>query len=334
MFWAIRRLMEHVARKRPLVVVIEDIQWAAPAGLDLIEHIADLSRDTPVLLLCPARPDLLDTRPGWGGGKVNATTLLLEPLGTAATDRLIAAMPGGRALPPAVVARVAAAAEGNPLFIEELLGILVDDGFLRESADGSWDAGDDLEGVRIPPSIGALLAARLDSLGPDERAVAERASVVGRIFEQAAVTELATGDLRREVGRSLVALVRKELIRPERSDSAVGEAYKFRHILIRDAAYEAIPKAERARLHEHFADWLEGRSAERSWPRCSHRRLSPGAGASLSGRARGRRAGGRAPSPTERWAVSLRRGGRHSSAATPVPPPPSCDAPSICPAGP
>ncbi len=260
-FWAIRRLMEHVARKRPLVVVIEDIQWAAPAGLDLIEHIADLSRDTPVLLLCPARPDLLDMRPGWGGGKVNATTLLLEPLGTAATDRLIAAMPGGRALPPAVAARVAAAAEGNPLFIEELLGILVDDGFLRESADGSWDAGDDLEGVRIPPSIGALLAARLDSLGPDERAVAERASVVGRIFEQAAVTELATDDLRREVGRSLVALVRKELIRPERSDSAVGEAYKFRHILIRDAAYEAIPKAERARLHEHFADWLEDRSA-------------------------------------------------------------------------
>ena len=258
--WAIRRFLEQLAQVRPLVVVIEDIHWAEPTLLDLLEHVAERSRDAPILLLCPARPELLDTRPGWGEGEV-ATTLLLEPLGADATGQLIAALPGGGGLPAAVEARISAAAEGNPLFVEELLGMLVDDGLLSQTADGAWQAADELSEIRIPASISALLSARLERLPPTELDVAERASVVGRVFEQAAVTELAIEALRAEVGPSIAALVRKEFVRPERSELSAGDVFKFRHILIRDAAYDALPKAERAVLHERFAGWLESRSA-------------------------------------------------------------------------
>ena len=262
-FWAIRKLLEHLARERALVVVVEDIHWAEPTLLDLLEHIVDWSRDAPFLLLCPARPELLELRPGWGGGKLNATTVLLEALAAVATARLIAALPGGAALPEPVIERIAAAAEGNPLYLEEMLAMLVDDGLLAEAADGTWSATAELAAVRVPASISALLAARLEQLTPAERAVAERASVVGRVFEAAAVSELADEDLRPAVGVSLLALVRKELVRPERSELSAGDAFRFRHILIRDAAYAALPKADRAALHERFADWRERTAGER-----------------------------------------------------------------------
>ena len=261
-FWAIRKLLEHLARERALVVVVEDIHWAEPTLLDLLEHIVDWSRDAPFLLLCPARPELLELRPGWGGGKLNATTVLLEALAADATARLIAALPGGAALPETVIERIAAA-EGNPLYLEEMLAMLVDDGLLAEAADGTWSATAELAAVRVPASISALLAARLEQLAPAERAVAERASVVGRVFEAAAVSELADEDLRPAVGVSLLALVRKDLVRPERSELTAGDAFRFRHILIRDAAYAALPKADRAALHERFADWLERTAGER-----------------------------------------------------------------------
>lgn len=254
-FWATRKLLEQLSCDRPVVVVIEDIHWAEPALLDLLEHVADLARDAPILLLCPARPELLDRRPGWGGGKLNATTVLLEPLASEATERLIAALPGGRSLPGAFRARILAAAEGNPLYLEEMLGMLVDEGHLVE-VDGQWQASGPVERVTVPPTVQALLAARLDQLTPTERAIAERGSVIGRIFEQAAVTALAPESLRTEVAGGLLALVRKELVRPDRSNLAAGDAFKFRHLLIRDAAYNALPKAERADLHERFADWL------------------------------------------------------------------------------
>jgi predicted ATPase/class 3 adenylate cyclase len=263
LFWAIRTLLEHLARDRPLVVVVEDIHWAEPTLLDLLEHITDWSRDAPLLVLCPARPELLETRPGWGGGKLNATTVLLEPLPAEATGRLIEALPGGPVLPAEVVAGIQAAAEGNPLYVEELLAMLVDDGLLRQEPGGEWAAAPDIGEVRIPASITALLEARLERLEPAVRSVAERASVVGRIFERAAVSELADEALRPEVGRSLLALIRKELIRPDRSELTAGEAFKFRHILIRDAAYQALPKTERALLHERFARWLEQTAGDR-----------------------------------------------------------------------
>ena len=259
-FWAIRRLLERLAREEPVVVVIEDIHWAETTLLDLLEYVLEWSRDAPILLICPSRPELLDERTGWGSARVNGMTIVLESLPADATARLIAALPGGSALPGQVVERIQVAAEGNPLYVEELIAMLVDDGLLTEAGDGTWQADENLAAVRVPASITALLAARLEQLDPAERAVAERGSVVGRVFEAAAVSELADEGLRPNVGRSLLALVRKELVRPDRSELSPGDAFRFRHILIRDAAYAALAKSERAELHERFADWL-GRTA-------------------------------------------------------------------------
>ncbi len=262
-FWAIRMMLEHLARSTPVVVIIEDIHWAEPTLLDLIEHIAERARDARILILCPARPELLEVRPSWGGGLVNATTALLEPLDPAEAGQMISSLPGGAALPAELRSRILETSEGNALFVEEILGMFVDESLLSEAADGTWTAATSLALVRIPDSISAVLAARLDRLAPNERAVAERASVVGRVFEEEAVTELADDVLRPEVTRSLIALVRKELVRPDRSELSAGDAYRFRHVLIRDAAYGAMPKAERAELHGRFARWLERRAGPR-----------------------------------------------------------------------
>ena len=261
LFWAVRRTLEHLARQCALVVVWEDIHWAEPTFLDLIDHLADWSRDAPILLLAPARPEFLDARPGWGGGKLNATTVLLEALPADAAGRLIDALPGGSALPVSVKQRIAAAAEGNPLFVEELLGMLIDDGLLRQ-VDGAWEAAGDVERLEIPPTIQALLAARLDRLSISEREVAQRASVVGRVFEPEALAALAPAS-EPGLAERLMALVRKELVRPDRSEVTGGDAFKFRHVLIQDAAYAALPKRERADLHERFADWLEAAAGDR-----------------------------------------------------------------------
>ncbi|MDQ3552811.1 MAG: AAA family ATPase [Chloroflexota bacterium] len=261
-FWATRRLLEHLARERPLVVLVEDIHWAEPALLDVLEYIADLARDAPIMLLCPARPELLDRRSGWGGGKLNATTVLLEPLGSEATEDLIDALPGGTALPVSLRRRILEAAEGNALYVEEMLGMLVDEGFLVERA-GAWYAEGKRERAGVPATVQALVAARLEQLSPLERGIAERASIVGRTFEQAAVVALMPEPLVGAVPSGLVALVRKDLIRPDRPELGGGDAFRFRHLLIRDAAYGALAKADRAELHARFADWLEGVSGER-----------------------------------------------------------------------
>jgi class 3 adenylate cyclase/tetratricopeptide (TPR) repeat protein len=262
-FWAIRSLFEVLARRQPLVLVFEDIHWAEPTLLDLIEHIADWSRDAPILLLCLARQELLELRPGWGGGKVNASTVLLEPLSDSDCERLIGNLLGRAGLPPEAVRRIEEAAEGNPLFVEEMVAMLIDDGLLRRT-DGDWAAAGDLSNVAVPPTIQALLAARLDRLAREERTVLEGASVVGRVFYRGAVTALATDDVRPTVPGRLATLVRRELIRPDRSDFAGEDAYRFRHMLIRDSAYESMPKEGRADLHERFADWLERAVGERA----------------------------------------------------------------------
>ncbi len=180
LFWAVRRTLEHVASRGALVVVFDDIHWAEPTFLDLIDHVAEWSRDAPLFVLASARPELLDVRPTWGGGKLNAATVLLEALPADATARLIEALPGGSALPDDLRSRISAAAEGNPLFVEELLAMLVDEGTLRQH-DGRWEAIGDLDRLAIPPTIHALLAARLERLSDPERRIAERASVVGRV---------------------------------------------------------------------------------------------------------------------------------------------------------
>jgi class 3 adenylate cyclase/tetratricopeptide (TPR) repeat protein len=261
-FWAIRTLLESHADEQPLVVVFDDVQWGESTFLDLVEHIADLSRDAPILLVCLGRPDLLDARPGWAGGKFNATSVLLEPLGDDDSAELIANLVGRAELDAAVRTRVTEAAEGNPLFVEEMLGMLIDDGLL-ERQNGKWVAKGDLGSVAVPPTIQALLSARLDRLEPAERAVVERASVEGKVFHRGAVTELAPMEVKDGVGGHLQTLVRKELLRPDRSQFAGEDAFRFRHLLIRDAAYETMPKELRAELHERFAAWLERVAGER-----------------------------------------------------------------------
>src|SRR5438093_3662215 len=254
--WAFRKLLETLARTRPVVPVFDDIHWAEPTLLDLIDHVADWSRDAPILLLSIARQELLDLRQGWGGGKRNATTIQLEPLTERECEVLVENLLGMALLPEISKSRIAEAAEGNPLFVEQVLSMLIDDELLRRD-DGHWVPTADLTTIPIPPTIHALLAARLDRLGGKERQVIERASVVGKVFYQGAVSELAPEPLRPEVGSHLMTLVRKEFIRPDHSDFARESAFRFRHILIRDGAYNGMPKETRARLHEAFSSWLE-----------------------------------------------------------------------------
>jgi class 3 adenylate cyclase len=239
---AFRRLLEARAAERAQIVVLDDIQWAEPTFLDLVEHVADLSRDAPIFLLCVARTELLDARPGWGGGKVNATSLLLEPLGEEDCNELIRNLLADARLDHGTRDRIVATSEGNPLFVEEMLAMVREQGGDNE--------------IVVPPTIHALLQARLDGLDGDERIVIERGSVEGQVFHRGSVVELSPPAVQPGVEAHLSSLVRKELIRPDSATFAGDEAFRFRHILIRDAAYESLPKATRALLHEQFADWL------------------------------------------------------------------------------
>jgi class 3 adenylate cyclase/tetratricopeptide (TPR) repeat protein len=256
-FWAVRRIFESLAAARPVVVVFDDIHWAEPTLLDLIEHIADWTKDAPILVLCPARPELLDVRPGWGGGKFNATSILLEPLAEEDCEHLVDHLTGSAHLPPDVRRRIAAAAEGTPLFVEEMLSMLMDEGRLRRDAAGRWVAADDLTRLKVPPGIHALLAARLDQLPGEERSVLECGSVEGREFHRGGLLALVPDAVSSRLGSLLMSLVRKELIRPDRPEIPGEDAYRFRHQLIRDAAYQGLSKERRASLHQAFASWLE-----------------------------------------------------------------------------
>jgi class 3 adenylate cyclase len=254
-FWAVRTLFEGIARQNTLVVVFDDIHWGEPTFLDLIDHVADWSRDAPILLLTVARPELLDHRTAWGGGKLNAATILLEPLTDEQSGALMENLLGSAGLAPAARARITEAAEGNPLFVEEMLGMLIDEGVLVEH-EGGWVTASDPAAVAIPPTIQALLAARLDRLDGSQRSVIERASVVGKEFWRGAVVELSPEPERLAVPGNLMTLVRKELIRPGRSTLAGDDAFRFRHLLVRDAAYDSMSKEHRAELHERLAGWL------------------------------------------------------------------------------
>jgi class 3 adenylate cyclase/tetratricopeptide (TPR) repeat protein len=260
--WAFRKLLQSLARTGPVVVVFDDIQWAEPTLLDLIDHVADWSRDAPILVVAIARQELMDVRSGWAGGKHNATTIQLEPLPEQDCEVLVENLLGLALLPIVAKSRIAEAAEGNPLFVEQVLSMLIDDELLRRD-DGHWVPTADLTTIPIPPTIHALLGARLDRLGAEERQVIERASVVGKVFYQGAVSELAPEPLRPTVGSHLMTLVRKDLIRPDEAGFVREPTFRFRHILIRDAAYGGMPKETRAALHETFAAWLARTAGER-----------------------------------------------------------------------
>jgi DNA-binding SARP family transcriptional activator/class 3 adenylate cyclase len=250
-FWAARRLVETLARELPLVLAFEDVHWAEPTLLDLIEHLADWVRDAPVLIVCLARPELLDGRPTWAGGKLNATSILLEPLTEEESARLMEDISRGVELAPDARERIAASAGGNPLFLEQMLAMLA-------------DAEDGLSDLTVPPAIQALLAARLDRLEPDERNVLACASIEGESFHVGGVVALAAPETRERVATQLMSLVRKELIRPEPPDLTGDEAFRFRHALIRDAAYEGLPKETRSELHHRHAAWLAQATRDRA----------------------------------------------------------------------
>ncbi|MFN2471041.1 MAG: AAA family ATPase [Gaiellaceae bacterium] len=242
LFWAVRRLVETLAAERPLLLIFEDIHWAEATFLDLLEYLHGWTEGAPVLLLCLARPDLLERRPGWTAPRERVETLALAPLAEADAEALLADLAADLDSPAR--ARVLASAEGNPLYVEQMAA-------LAESGE-----------LVIPPTIQALLAERLDRLEGGERAILERAAIVGREFSRRQVTDLCPPELRPDVGRHLLALARKELIRPQSSASSREDGFSFRHGLIRDAAYEAMPKEARALFHEWFADWMERNAGE------------------------------------------------------------------------
>jgi class 3 adenylate cyclase len=238
LFWAVRRLFEVLARSRPLLVLFEDVHWAEPTLLDLVEQVSRWSRDAPILLLCVAREELLEERPGWEG-----THVRLEPLSAGEATELLAALDGRGMLSPELRERVTEVAQGNPLYTEQLVAMLAEE--VRAAA----------ELVALPPTIQALLAARLDRLDPFDRDVLERAAVVGKEFWPGAVAALGSGD--DTLGPTLLGLVRRELVEPAVSSIPGEDGFRFRHALIRDAAYAGIPKRTRADLHERFAAWVE-----------------------------------------------------------------------------
>ncbi|HEX2235852.1 MAG TPA: BTAD domain-containing putative transcriptional regulator, partial [Actinomycetota bacterium] len=248
-FWAVRRFLDALARRRPVVVVLDDLHWAEPSLLDLVEHVAQRSRGVPLLLVCLARPDLLGDRPAWGRIDAPTSTVQLEPLGTEDSDRLLRNLLGGDLLDGGVGERIVRTADGNPLFLEEMTRMLIDEGVLRRDGD-RWVAAHATPGVAVPPTIQALLGARLDRLERGERSAIELAAVVGTEFDAAAVAGLRPGG---DAGleEDLAGLESRELVR------RAGPRYRFRHALIQQAAYERVTKADRARLHERLASWLE-----------------------------------------------------------------------------
>src|SRR5215210_4166558 len=244
--WAFRRLFETLALSRPLVVVVDDIHWAEPALLDLLEYVLGFSIGAPILLLCLARPDLFDARPSWSAPRSRATLVSLSPLSTDESEDLVEGLLHDVDVSPALRERIVGAAEGNPLFVEQMLAMLADD------PDTAHDT--------VPATIHALLAARIERLEPGERAVLLRASVEGRLFHRGTVAQLLPSQRTDGLGSILLALTRKELLRPDRSLFEGDDGFRFNHVLIRDVAYASMPKDLRADLHLRLASWLEARA--------------------------------------------------------------------------
>jgi class 3 adenylate cyclase/tetratricopeptide (TPR) repeat protein len=250
-FWAIRKLFEGLARDRPLIALFDDIHWAERTLLDLIEDVAERARAATILIICTARPDLLDTRVNWGAtDRYESLTIDLAPLSSDEAERLIGQLIDDGEVGRSRMHAIVETAGGNPLFMEQIVLMLTHDGMLHDAGSGPESIQ-----VALPPTIQALIAARLDRLDENERRTLESAAVVGRIFYR----DLLNGSSAPPgtLDASLEALIRKQLIEPSRSDIAGQEAFRFLHALVRDTAYQGIPKGRRAALHERVADWLE-----------------------------------------------------------------------------
>jgi class 3 adenylate cyclase/tetratricopeptide (TPR) repeat protein len=254
LFWGIRRFFEVLAAEQPIAVVFDDIHWAEPTFLDLIGRLTATTEDAPVLILCTSRHELVEKQPTWAEGP-DERRIVLSPLSDADSGKVIENLLGQAGLHRSVQAKVVAAAEGNPLFVEQLISMLIDTGMLR-SVEGRWEPAGDLTEMSIPPTIHALLAARLDQLPDEERAVVDPASVIGLVFAQAALEVLVDDDVRGDVPAHLATLAAKQLMRQQEADDDAS-AYRFEHLMIRDAAYAGLLKRARARLHEAFVVWAD-----------------------------------------------------------------------------
>jgi class 3 adenylate cyclase/tetratricopeptide (TPR) repeat protein len=262
LFDAWRRFLERMAARYPLVLVFEDIQWADEGLLDFIEHVADWAQG-PILTVALARPELFETRSSWGGGKRNAASTYLEPLSPEESSAMLNDLLAG-GLTPDLSHAIAERSEGNPLYVEEIVRMLIDDGVLRASGASTWEVAKPIAVVELPRSIQGLIATRLDVLPPEEKALLQDAAVIGRIFWAGAVGALsgrAVADIRDPLGRLRV----KELILPNDPPSFSDEyEFAFRHGLIRDGAYDSLPKSLRAEKHAQVARWAEERAGDRA----------------------------------------------------------------------
>jgi class 3 adenylate cyclase/ketosteroid isomerase-like protein len=261
-FFVVRRLLAVLAAGRPMVLAIDDLQWAEPLLLDLTEHLVQWGAGVPMLVLAAARPELRDARSSLASpGSVVSDVVTLSGLDAGAATRLAAAVIGADALPAAVAGRVLATSEGNPLFLGELVRMLVNDGALRREGD-RWTTAVELADLEMPPTIQALLAARIERLRAEDRLVLERAAVIGRQFSRAAVAHLLPRDAQGDLDARFESLRRSELIERDTGWLLGEPALRFHHVLIRDAAYRRLLRNTRAELHARFAEWLEGRVGE------------------------------------------------------------------------
>jgi class 3 adenylate cyclase/tetratricopeptide (TPR) repeat protein len=253
--FAFRRLVETATATAPVLIVVEDIHWAETPLLDLLEYVATWARERPILILCLARPDLFELRPGWGSGRMEASRLQLEPLTRDQTADLVRALLQVEGLPDALREQVLDRAEGNPLFVEETIRMLIERGAVIEQ-DGRWVAAASIGEIEVPESIEALIRARLDALPREERTVLQGASVIGRVFQLSAVATL----VEEPVEHQLEQAVLRDIVSEE---AAPDPSYRFKHIVIRDVAYATLPKARRADLHQRVVDWLTGWAGDR-----------------------------------------------------------------------
>jgi class 3 adenylate cyclase/tetratricopeptide (TPR) repeat protein len=262
-FAAWRGFLEAIATQGPFVLVIEDLHWADPSLLAFVEHLADWASGVALLILCSARPELYERHPAWGGGTRNHTAIALSPLSPEETARLIGALLDQAVLPSETQSALMSRAGGNPLYAEEFVRMLIDRGVLvRRGAAWELTAGED--DIAVPESVQALIAARLDTLPPERKALLQDAAVIGKVFWAGAVAEMGGLDPS-TVRDGLHELARKELLRPARRPSIEGETeYAFWHLLIRDVAYGQIPRAARSEKHVAAAGWIERIAGERT----------------------------------------------------------------------
>jgi class 3 adenylate cyclase/tetratricopeptide (TPR) repeat protein len=260
-FAAWRQFLEAVAADRPLVLVFEDVHWAGAALLEFVEYLSDWAGALPWLIICTTRPELFEQHPGWGGGKRDSTTISLAPLSREETGRLIAAHLSGAELPRETQIALLERAGGNPLYAGEFARMLADRGIIERRGDTMQvAAGAD---IPIPETVHAVIAARLDTLPAERKALLHDAAVVGTVFWTGALAFMSGLD-EHAVEQGLQTVARKELLRPSRTSSVKGEAeYSFRHLLIRDVAYQQIPRATRMRKHRTAAAWIERLAGDR-----------------------------------------------------------------------